>query len=92
LPAEEIPVPLNVYTNVSSRYGSFNLKIVDHGPVTITVWINHGGPIRLDKVKGFETDGTNLTRIHSLPNAEVFYIDRITAPSGQCVLKFVPRG
>ncbi|MHA3771864.1 hypothetical protein ACXR0O_10045 [Verrucomicrobiota bacterium sgz303538] len=87
---EEITIPLEQWTTVTSAYGSFSVKIRDHGPVTITVWLNYGQPRRIEKEKGFETTGTNIVQIHSLSGARVYYVDRIGVSSGYCVLKIIP--
>lgn len=89
-PPEEITVPLRQWTNVASRFGSFSVKIVDHGPVTISVGINGSELHRIEKVKGFETTGTNITPIHHLGAADVYYVDRISVPLGHCVIKIFP--
>jgi hypothetical protein len=92
LPAEEITIQLGEWQTVRTRYGSLTVKIIDHGPATFSVWVGgEQSPQRLDKIKGFETTGTNLTRITTLPGANVYYIDRISVSPGYCVLKVVSR-
>lgn len=90
-PPEEVTIPLQRWTHVTTRFGSFSVEIIDHGPVTFSVRINDFRFRRLDKVKGFETTGTNITLIHQLPGADVYFIDRISVSVGFCVLKIVPR-
>lgn len=88
---EEITIPLEQWTSVETDYGSFWVKIRDHGPVTISVWLNYSSnPRRIEKEKGFETTGTNIVEIYSLPRAKVYYVDRIGVSSGYCVLKIIP--
>lgn len=91
-PPEEVTIPLQRPTEVTTRYGSFWVEIVDHGPVTFSYRINDSRFRRIDKVKGFETTGTNITLIHRLSNADVYFVDRISVSVGYCVLKIVPRG
>ena len=67
------------------------MKIVDHGPVTFSVGINGSDLHRMDKVKGFETTKSNITLIHRLSDAEVYYVDRISVSLGYCVIKIIPR-
>jgi hypothetical protein len=87
---EEFTIPLDQWTTVRSAYGSFGVKIRDHGPVTISVWLNSSNPRRIEKEKGFETTGTNIVQIHSLGGAKVYYVDRIGVSVGYCVLKVIP--
>jgi hypothetical protein len=75
---------------VTSAFGSFSVWVHDHGVLTITARINGGSPSRIEKVKGFETTGTNIALIHTLPGAGVYYVDRIAVASGYCVLKVIP--
>jgi hypothetical protein len=92
-PAEEVTIQLGEWQSIRTRYGSLRVKIIDHGPATFSVWINGASsPRRLDKIKGFETTGTNLTPIASLSGADVYYVDRISVSPIYCVLKVVPRG
>jgi hypothetical protein len=90
-PPQEVTIPLNTQWPVSTEFGTFNVRILDHGIRTISVWINGQGPLRIDKVKGFENDGTNIAQIHSLPGADVYYVDRISVSSDKCVLKIIPK-
>jgi hypothetical protein len=88
--AREYTIPLNQYTTIHTEYGAVGVKIVDHGPVTFSVWINFGGERRIEKIKGFETTGTNITEIYAFPRARVYYVDRISVSTGYCVLKVIP--
>jgi hypothetical protein len=90
--AEEVTIELGKWQSIQTRHGSLSVKIVDHGPATFSVSINGSNLRRLDKIKGFETTGTNLTPIASLAAADVYYVDRISVSPGYCVLKVVPRG
>lgn len=89
-PTREYTIPLNRYTTIHTEYGSVGVKIVDHGPVTFSVWINYGGERRIEKIKGFETTGTNITEIYAFPRARVYYVDRISVSTGHCALKVIP--
>lgn len=88
---EEASIPLQKWTTVRSAFGSFRIKVREDGPGAISVWLEDSGePHRIEKKKGFEAYGTNVVQIHSLPGAKVYYVDRLTAPVGRCVLKVVP--
>ena len=88
---EEASIPLQKWTTVRSAFGSFRIKVREDGPGTISVWLEDSGePRRIEKKKGFEAYGTNIVQIHSVPGAKVYYVDRLTAPIGRCVLKVVP--
>jgi len=89
-PAREYTIPLNQSTTVHTEYGAVSVKIVDHGPVTFSVWVNHGRERRIEKIKGFETTGTNITEIYAFSRARVYYVDRISVSTGYCVLKVIP--
>lgn len=88
---EEASIPLQKWTTVRSAFGSFRIKVREDGPGAISVWFDHSDePHRFEKRKGFEAYGTNTVEIHSLPGAKVYYVDRLTAPIGRCVLKVIP--
>ena len=91
-PAEEVVIPLDQWTPVNTEYGSFTVRVHDHGVLTFTVWIGSGAPRRIEKQKGFETTATNIVQIHALAGAKVYYVDRIAVEAGHCVLKIVPQG
>lgn len=90
-PAEEFTILLNEWATVPSSFGSFAAKVEDHGPMTFSVSIDYGRPRRLDKIKGFETTGENITEIHSLRGAKAYFVDRISVRPGYCVLKVVSK-
>lgn len=88
---EEASIPLQKWTTVRSSFGSFRIKVRKDGPGTISVWYDHSNePRRFEKKNVSEAYGTNVVQIHSLPGAKVYYVDRLTAPVGRCVLKVIP--
>ena len=88
---EEATISLEKWTTVRSTFGEFRVKIREEGPSTISVWTGYSDePRRVEKVKGFEAYGTNKVQIDSLPGAKLYYVDRLTAPIGHCVVKVVP--
>jgi len=89
-PPREYTIPLNQHATIHTDFGPLNVRIVDHGPVTFSVSVNYGRMRRVEKQKGFETTGKNITEIYSFGSARVYYVDRISVSSGKCVLKVIP--
>ena len=88
---EEASIPLQKWTTVRSSFGSIRIKVRKDGPGTISVWYDQSNePRRFEKKSVSEAYGTNVVQIHSLPGAKVYYVDRLTAPAGRCVLIVIP--
>jgi hypothetical protein len=84
---EEVSIEYGKSQSVQTRFGSFRVAIFNHGVATFTVRFNGGGPRRIWKEKGFETDRTNIVEIGRVGSARVYYVDRISVKAGQCVLR-----
>lgn len=86
---EEVSVFLDRQQLISTRSGSYQIFVHDHGSETISVSVGYGPYTRMKKAMGTDSVGDNKALIYSDGRVQLFHVNSPRAPQNCCLIEVV---